>query len=263
MTTSKCKCSFPYPKLISHRGASHYAPENTIAAFKLAKEMGAEAIETDVMLTSDGIPIIMHDNSAKRTTGKAYQIGQTPWSDLIGLNAGDWKRIVPYRHETIPTLVDLLNTMNETGLAANIEIKPYESKQFTAEQQRAVSRKTAEVTLQQVREFYKEHPNMPGIVYSSFDVDALRALREADCEWPIGLLLDKWPKDSEALMSELQPASVHMNSRLASESRVHRLKQRGYKVLVYTVNTAKRAKELFKRGVDGIFTNKPNLLKRK
>lgn len=102
--------SLPAQLIVAHRGASYHAPENTLAAFRLAWEQGADAVEGDFLLTEDGQVVCMHDASAKRTGGKDLVIAETTLADLQKLDYGSWKHS-RFRGEAIPTLADVLKNI--------------------------------------------------------------------------------------------------------------------------------------------------------
>ena len=112
------------PLIIAHRGESFDAPENTLAAFDLAWQLGAAAIELDVHLTSDGHAILCHDYDTFRTTGNKTKliIKDTPFKDLQPLDVGSWKS-PRYAGEKIPLLLDVLKKMPKHKIAF-IEFKP-------------------------------------------------------------------------------------------------------------------------------------------
>src|SRR3954471_19401513 len=97
------------PKVIGHRGAAAYAPENTLASFREARRRGATWVEIDVKLTADGVPIVMHDESLKRTTGIDRLVAETPRTDLP---------------KDVPTFEEAIACFAELGLGCNVEIKP-------------------------------------------------------------------------------------------------------------------------------------------
>src|SRR5947207_12232183 len=100
---------------IAHRGASAWAPENTMAAFRLALEMGAHGFELDVQLTTDDQVVVIHDGSVNRTTNGTGRIAQMPLSQIRRLDAGSWFNHVrtrrakqEYKDERIPILSEAL-----------------------------------------------------------------------------------------------------------------------------------------------------------
>ncbi len=111
-----------YTKILAHRGASAYAPENTMAAFKKAIEMNADGIELDVHLSKDGYIVIIHDERVDRTTDGKGEVKDFSLDELKKLDAGSWFSD-EYKGEKIPTLEELLSLIKNTEIYLNIEIK--------------------------------------------------------------------------------------------------------------------------------------------
>ena len=107
--------------IIAHRGASHDAPENTLAAFKLGWQQRADAVELDIWLTKDGKLVVCHDADTKRTTGTAAKIPESTLADLRALDAGAWKA-PQWKGELLPTLDEALALIPD-GKRLVIEIK--------------------------------------------------------------------------------------------------------------------------------------------
>jgi glycerophosphoryl diester phosphodiesterase len=107
--------------IIAHRGASHDAPENTLASFKLAWEQGADGIENDWYLTKDGKLICSHDPDTQRTAGVKHVIKETTFDELRKLDVGSWKN-AKYRGERMPTLEEVIATVPK-GKKMVIELK--------------------------------------------------------------------------------------------------------------------------------------------
>src|SRR5690606_32376636 len=106
----------------AHRGASGYFPENTMAAFQNAVELGATGIETDVQLTSDGELVLIHDESLLRTTGVNKLVKDVTLAELRQLDCGSWFH-PKFAEERIPTLDELLQLAKASSIKLNIEIK--------------------------------------------------------------------------------------------------------------------------------------------
>ncbi len=234
-------------RLIGHRGASAYAPENTMAAFSKAYELGCRFIEFDVMLSADGEPFVFHDDRLKRTTNGRGEIGLVTAEYLRSLDAGGWYS-KKFRGEKIPLLKETLVWLNTTGMQANIEIKPYPG---TTEQ-------TAIAVLTHVNCNWPSDKPLP--LVSSFDHRALTLCRSISPELPLGLLLDKWDKNWLQKARDLQCFSVHLSRRIATAKHVLEIKEHGYQVYVYTVNRKRKAAKLFSYGVDAVFSDYPDLL---
>ncbi|KTC66146.1 glycerophosphodiester phosphodiesterase, cytosolic (plasmid) [Legionella adelaidensis] len=235
------------PRIIAHRGASAYAPENTIVAFEKAVEMGARCIEFDVMLSADGLPFIFHDEKLKRTTNGKGEVGLVTGEYLRNLDAGRWysKRFTGTK---IPDFVETLHWLVDKGVNANIEIKPYPG---TTEQ-------TTTTILSHLNRFWPAQKTFP--LVSSFDLEALKLCRSISPEIPLGLLFDEWNENWLKLAKDLDCFSVHFNKNALNKKRVQAIKEQGYKLCAYTVNSRRQANKLFKWGVDAIFSDYPDLL---
>ena len=152
----------------AHRGASKQFPENTLAAFKRAAELGADGIELDVSLSADGRVVVMHDNTVDRTTDGHGEIADLTWDEIRALECGMGQRP--------PLLSEVLEFMRDNALLLNIEIKSgLNPRGFEGQEQR---------TVDLVHEFGMEGR----IVYSSFNHPALMRVRELDKHASIGLL---------------------------------------------------------------------------
>ncbi len=233
--------------LIAHRGASGYAPENTIAAFDKALALGCLMIEFDVMLSQDQEPFVFHDDKLRRTTTGKGDIGNVTSDYLKTLDAGRWfhRR---FKGEKIPHLKDVLKWFSLTNMKANIEIKPYPG----------TTEETTMVIMTHINRYWPQNRPLPLI--SSFDYDALLCARSIAPELPLGLLMHKWDDNWQQKADYLSVHSVHLNEKITTQARVAMIKENGYTVAVYTVNRKRLAKKLLSWGVDGLFTDYPDLL---
>ena len=114
---------FRLPCVIGHRGAARDAPENTLAAFRLAAAHGAPWVEIDVRRSAEGRCVVFHDETLKRVCGRADRVEDTPLAVLRGLDAGAWFDPA-FAGQTIPTLDETLDALAELGLGVVVEIKP-------------------------------------------------------------------------------------------------------------------------------------------
>ena len=236
--------------ILGHRGASAYAPENTLVAFELAREMGLRWVEFDVMLSSDGIPFVIHDTRLSRTTNGRGQVGQVTSDYLRSLDAGSWFGEA-FAGAAVPSLEQVFAWMAATGMKANLEIKPYPGT-------------TELTTLTIVRMIAEDWPELrKQLLISSFDVEALVLSQLLAPEIPRGFLMHRWQDKAVKLASELACCSVHLNQTLAKPARLESLKQQGFALCVYTVDEPKLARDLFALGVDAVFSNYPDLLSKK
>ena len=170
------------PPLIAHRGASADAPENTMAAFRLAADSGVTWVEFDVKLTHDGVPILMHDDTLDRTTGGKGTVADTNWADIQTLDAGSWfdKR---FKDERVPHLVDVLRLCLERNIRPMIEIKPCPGR----------AQATTMVTLIEATKIWPRDHTSPVVL--SFDTEVLGIAAKFQPHWPRGYSFEEWRTD--------------------------------------------------------------------
>ncbi len=235
-----------FPIIFAHRGASAYAPENTLAAFELALRQGADAIELDTKLTADGQVVVIHDQTLDRTTPKSGKVRDHSLAEIRKLDAGSHFDIA-FKGENVPTLEEVLKAVGQLTFV-NIEIANYAS--VTDE----LPYKVANL----VKKFHLGHR----VIFSSFNPLALIRARKILPETPIGLLAfpgnpgwfaRSWPGNL------LGYQSIHPEYRDVTPSLVKAAHRRKKFVFVYTVNQAEEMLRLFQLGVDGIFTDDPVL----
>jgi glycerophosphoryl diester phosphodiesterase len=234
----------PNPAIIAHRGASAYAPENTLAAFELAVRQKADAIELDAKLTIDRHVVVFHDQTLDRTTGSHGRVIDSKLLDLRRLDAGSHFDVA-YRGEQIPTLDEVFDLAGRQTYI-NIELTNYAS--------------PTDRLPEKVAEIVKKHNLAERVMFSSFNPLALIRIRRILPQIPIGLLADTrnqgiWARSwlgSLLRYQSLNPALEDVDRRL-----VERTHRRGCRLLVYTVNQSEDMRHLFNIGVDGIFTDDP------
>lgn len=233
------------PPVIGHRGACAYAPENTMASFIKAAQLGIKWVEFDVMQSADGMPIIFHDELLDRTTNGHGNVSEYSYSYLQSLDAGKWFNYL-YSSECIPSLMTVIEFLQEAKIAANIEIKALP--------------KHEERLVKCVMEKMKPFLSMANenFLFSSFSMDALHLLRKYSPECQIGLLLHEWEPDWHSVCNDLNCVSVHVNEKIMTENAAHKIKAMGKMLLCYTVNDPIRANQLFSWGVDAVFSDAPD-----
>lgn len=236
-------------RIFAHRGVSSLKPENTMTAFKAAVNLGLTWIETDVDILGDGTPILIHDTTLDRTTNSSGSYYSLAKSDLADIDAGSW--FAPeFAGEPIPTLSELVDFMNDTGLNANIELKSNEAGA-------QMSRQLVDRVLSEL-----ERLDGPEVIISSFNHLLLKEIKNRNSEISIGALFVKenlWP-DWKSILELLDADHIHPESEGLTKEMVTKFRSAGYGVNVWTVNTPERAKELFSWGVTGIFSDVPHLL---
>jgi glycerophosphoryl diester phosphodiesterase len=235
----------PRPVIIAHRGDKNHAPENTVAAFAMAADKGAPAVEFDVKLTADGRVVVLHDATLDRTTDGTGKLRDSNFESLQKLDAGNW--FAPqFKGERIPLLDEVFEAVGKR-LHMNIELTNY-----TTPGDDLVSRVVGLV---------KKHDMQDRIIFSSFFARNLWIAKALLPEAPRGLLAWSgwagyparswgWKRDCFALHPYLTDTNIGL---------VQRLHAAGCQVNVWTVNSAADLKQVIGLGVDGIFTDDPQL----
>lgn len=233
------------PPVFAHRGASRYAPENTFAAFKKAKELGIQWLEFDVMLSSDNKLVVIHDDTLERTTNFQGYVNSFTYEKLNSFDAGSWFN-PQFNQEKIPLLSDVLDWMLHENMSANIEIKALPSKEAL----------TAEIFIELLKHYGSFVKTR--LLISSFSLDILYQFKKLNLSYPMGFLMDEWDPHWEKICDELNCSSVNPNQEILTSANVELIKATGRSVFTYTVNEYERAKELFSWGVDAVFSDCPD-----
>jgi len=237
------------PAIIAHRGASRYAPENTLAAFHMAVEQGAEALELDVALSAEGEVVILHDDTVDRTTDGTGRVGALTLADLKRLDAGSFFSPA-FRGERIPTLAEVLEAVGHKILI-NIELK--------------ANLKWADPLPAKVAEIVQRHGLEDGVLYSSFSPWALARIHKLTPQVPIGFLTlpGFLGKLGAGLFGRWLPHQARNPSfKEVTPDGVAHLHRQGKRVYPYTVNQLEDIQRMIRAGVDGFFTDDTPLAQR-
>lgn len=231
-------------KIWAHRGASAYAPENTLEAFKLAVEQQADGVELDVQLTRDGEIVVIHDETIERVSnGQGYVKDYT----LKELKKMSFNKVHPeFEKAKIPTLKEVLELLGPTGLTVNIELKTGIVRYKGIE----------EKVLKLVGKMGMEER----VIYSSFHHPSLVKIKKLDEDAKTGILYsDGWvqvPSYAAKLgVDAIHPAIWHMRSKKLLE-KAHK---KGLAVHVWTVDDKEMMAKLEEQNVDAIITNRPDV----
>ncbi|HEY1387418.1 MAG TPA: glycerophosphodiester phosphodiesterase family protein [Ktedonobacterales bacterium] len=229
----------------AHRGARGHAPENTLLAFDLAFDLGAEAIECDVQCSRDGELVIFHDGTVNRTTNGVGAVAALDFADLRALDAGRVWRI-PQR---IPTLAETLELVRRRGGALNLEIKgeSVEEAVGTAEAVEPVLRALGE-------------PLRSRLLISSFAHPAVSRLKERLPWLRVATLYSgrEWQKaDMLATALAMGAEAIHPSVALTTTELAPRAHDAGLRVNVWTANRSTTIRKLIAWGVDGLFSDYP------
>lgn len=241
--------------IVAHRGASHDAPENTLAAFRLAWEQGADAIEGDYYLTKDQQIVCIHDENTRRTSGVERRVSQSTLAELKQLDVGAFKG-ARWRGERIPTLSEVIQTVPaDKKMLIEIKCGP-EIVPELVKQLRASSLKSSQV------------------VIISFQAEVIRAVRrempEFKAVWIVGYRQDKGTGELKPAVEEVfaklreigaQGLDTQANLDVVTPAFVQRLRCGGWACHVWTINDPQVAVRFRQLGFDSITTDRPGYLR--
>jgi len=256
----------------AHRGASHDAPENTLAAFRLAREMGADGVELDVQASKDGEAVIIHNFTVDATTDGQGAVKDKTLAELKELDAGSWFDALsvnlrgepaacpepsrsepsghhPFAGQRIPTLQEVIIEVGHQ-LLLNIELKArvFGSAGLVSEVVRLI----------------EDHNLIHRAIVSSFNPLALRQVKKLNPRINTGPIyfFDLPAHLVRASFTFLaDPNALHPEKRLVTREYMAWARERGYRVNAWTVDEPAEMKRLVALGVDGIITNRPDVLR--
>lgn len=234
-------------KSISHRGASAYAPENTMAAFRKGVDMHSDFIEIDVQLSKDGVPIIIHDDTLDRTTDGEGSVSAYTLKELKSLDAGSWFG-EEYSNERIPTLDEVLEEFGGK-ISILVELK-------SPELYPGVEEKVASA----LKDHHLVNSNKNDIIIQSFNHASIQKSKELLPEIPHGVLVgNNWANVSDRQLEEFATYADYMNPNfnIVTKELVERVHNVGMKMYPYTIKKQSEADKLYRLGVDGIITDYP------
>jgi glycerophosphoryl diester phosphodiesterase len=229
----------------AHRGARAYLPENTLPAFSLAYDLGADGIECDLQRTSDGHLIIIHDDTVNRTTNGVGPVSAYALEQLRALDAGRYKGIPAQ----VPTLDETLALVRARGGQLNLEIKGASATEAV---------ETAEAAEPALRALEVEM--RARLLVSSFEHSAIRLLKERLAWLRIAALYSEreWRgRDMIAPALAMGAEAIHPAHSLVTRALVRDAHETGLRVNVWTVNLYATIRRLIQLGVDGIFSDYP------
>jgi glycerophosphoryl diester phosphodiesterase len=235
------------PAVIGHRGAMMWAPENTLASFRKAAELGAAWVEFDVRLSQDGHCVLLHDDTLDRTTSARGRADRLTVEALRDADAGV-RFAAEFAGERIPTLHETIALLDELGVGANVEIKPAPGAEAA----------TARAVVEVLRTAWPKR--LPPPLLSSFKEISLAAARDAAPEFARGLLLERVKDDWRARLDALGCVTLHCDHRRLDRSRAAEIVAAGVPLLCYTVNDPVRGRELWDWGVTSMITDCPDRL---
>ncbi len=232
-------------RIVAHRGASRVAPENTLAAFRLAPRLGSRWLEFDVSLLGDGTPVLHHDATLERCTDATGRLDRLTAADLAGIDAGSWFG-AQYTGEPLATLVQALDLIGELDLSANLEMKPHNT--------------TPESLARAVVKALGSRPwARDRIVVSSYGLGALAALRRLMPDQPLAVLYKNPPADWPEALAALGACSLHIRHERLTREILSRARAHGVHVRVYVINEPPRMEPFRAAGLAGVITDHPPL----
>jgi glycerophosphoryl diester phosphodiesterase len=233
---------------IGHRGASAHAPENTLAAFRKAAELGADGVELDVQRCRTGEVVVVHDEDLSRVAGLKRRVRDLSLAQLKELEVGAWFD-EEFRGERIPTLDEVFGAIPE--LLVNVELKL-----GPREDPRPLCAAVAEIVRRQA----------PGrVLVSSFHPAALFLYRRLDPQTPLGYLhhiQQPLPLRLALPALALRPFAMHPDKHLMDHRYLARARQIASAVHVWTVDDPHELAFVLNAGVDGVITNYPDRVRR-
>ena len=225
----------------AHRGASGLAPENTMSAMLKAIEVGSDYSELDVQETSDGVLVLMHDNSLTRTTGLEKNIWEMDYTSLNGLDAGLWYD-AKYKGEAIPLLESVMDTVRGK-MKLNIELKYNKH-----------DKRLAELVVEMVER--KNYINE--CILTSFNFEAINLVRKLNKNIKVGYIFSKLPEGVDVFTADVDLLSV--NYKLVDKKFVEEAHANNKEVHIWTVNEPEEMQRLINLGVESIITDRPDIL---
>lgn len=225
------------PDISAHRGSSLMAPENTIAAFTQAVHDMADYVELDVHLTADGVVVVMHDSSLKRTTGFNQNIWHTSYDKIQQLDAGSWFS-EEYAGEKVPTLEQVIDEVGQS-VKLNIEIKYNKREQGLAKA---------------VVDIIKRKGIEDRCIVTSSDYSVLTEVKKLDSNISTGYVLSA---AYGAFYSISYVDVISINYTFVNKALVDAIHKSGKEIYVWTVNSPSIVKSLANMGVDNIITDDP------
>ncbi len=234
-------------KIFAHRGASGHAPENTMEAFKLSHEMGADGIELDVHLTADDVLVVIHDEDIKRTSNGEGLVMNKTYAELKSYDYGSWYAD-EFKGVQIPTLDEVLDWLKTTDMELNIEIKTlpaWYNKRQTEKVMAAVENSGI----------------AQRIIISSFDHQAIKDARAINSSVRMAPLYGSNILDVHEYCNKHEFNCIHPFYYCVTKEIVDSCHGENIAVNVWTVNEKEDALKLKELGVDCIITNYPEILK--
>lgn len=229
-------------KVIGHRGAAGHAPENTLAAFDRGLEMGVDGVETDIRATKDGVLVLMHDATVDRTTDGSGSIADLTWEEVQRLDAA--ARFEPGNHrfgvQRVPRLSDFLDRYGgRTTFRLEIKARGVEHETLRAVRARRL---------------------MERVVFTSFQIPSLEAIRVAAPEAQIAYLSNRAAFDDDAIQAALDAGADEIAPRaaLVTTEMIERARRAGLRVWAWGVKDQETLRQAVQAGIGGCTLDHPD-----
>lgn len=248
------------PLIIGHRGASANAPENTLAAFRMALDIGADGLEFDVQLSKDGVPVVIHDHDLRRTGLRPERVADLTARQLGKVDAGSWfnaknpeKAQPAFALETVPTLVQVLELQEHSRGPIYIELKCDET--------------TFKPLVSTVCDLIRDSTMLPRMIVKSFKLAAITEVRHLLPEVPTAALFEpsimtilRRRRHIIAMAREFGAHQVSLHYSLASAKLTELAAEAQMPVTIWTADDPKWLARSRQRGIGSLITNDPQKL---
>jgi glycerophosphoryl diester phosphodiesterase len=245
------------PMVIAHRGASAYAPENTLAAFRKAMEMEADALEIDVRQTKDGYLVIMHDATVDRTTNGRGRVDELTLAEVRRLDAGSSFN-ASFIGEQIPTLEEVLALLDSKHACGVLVVELKEGSENGSVESKIIGA-------------VERSGKQKQVILKSFDKDVLARFKTLEPEIPrlfvyafripwLNLIVGTSVSSGSVFDADVQFLQAHWY--LLSQSFTQTAHEKGFKVVAWGIDDEEAMRKAIEYGVDGIETDKPDVARR-
>lgn len=237
------------PLILAHRGARKYAPENSLSAFKKALELEIDGVEFDVLPTSDGVPVVVHDDNLQRLTGYHMRLHKLTYEEVKKIDIGS-KFNQFFTSEEIPSLEQVLELFKDSGYLLNIELKhhPRQPKNF----------------IENFLRIIEDYPHKENIVISSFGRNILYKIGRLAPHLERALLIRPGAfffLDAIFSANILRVGGINPHISILKRPLVEFAKIRGWKLITWTANEPAQIERALRMEVDCIITDDPVLAK--
>ncbi len=222
----------------AHRGASEYAPQNTMKSFRLGVEQGANGIETDIQRTKDGILVLFHDDNTDEILGVSGKISDYTYSELQNFTVKMYDGTET--EERIPTLIEFFEFIKELDLTLALEIK-----------QDGIEADVIDMVL----EFGIENR----VTVTSFEFDHVRRIKEIYPSLRVGHLIGKVTDDTIARLIKIGAEEICPKAELLTEFDIKKLRSQGFNIRAWGIFNMELAKKMIHSEIDGMTANFPDL----